>query len=82
MLTLIPFPDANGFSSGTVLTTLWIAFLADCRADDRWLSIKAGRGPSDPTVEFLGLDRISPVAHDHLLLSGGLVLLSEDRGDA
>jgi hypothetical protein len=83
--TLIPFPDASGFSSTTGFTTLFIALLADCLADDRWLSTRVGRGPFMAT-EFLGLDLISPVAHDDLLLSSGeeleaLVLLRDGLGD-
>lgn len=88
MLTLIPLPEAKGFSSGIDLTLL-ITLFADDLADERCDSTSAGRGPfmdaSEPPTEFLGLDRISPVAHDHLLLSGGDVseprrLLKEERG--
>jgi hypothetical protein len=43
-------------------------------ADERWLSTKPGRGmliALTAPIEFLGLDLISLVAQDHLLLSGG-----------
>lgn len=61
----------------------------DDLADERWLSTNAGLGP--PTAlralptEFLGFDLISPMASDHLRLSGGeelrvLALLVDDRG--
>lgn len=86
----MPFPEAKGFSSGIDFTLL-ITLFADDLADERCVSPSAGRGPfidaSEPPTEFLGLDRISPVAHDHLLLSGGDVsevrlLLREERGVA
>lgn len=60
----------------------------DDLADDRCVSTNAGRGT--PTalrpMEPLGVDLMSPVATDHLLLSGGdvlreLALLVEDRGE-
>lgn len=87
--TLIPFPLAKGLSSASVFTLLLIMLFTDDLADERWLSTNAGLGP--PTAlralltEFLGFDLISPIASDHLRLSGGevlrvLALLVDDRG--
>ena len=89
--TLTPFPDASGLSSAKLFTLLLIMLFTDDLADDRWLSTNAGRGP--PTalrpMEPLGVDLMSPVATDHLLLSlsggdalGELALFVEDRGVA
>lgn len=64
-------------------------FFTDDLADERWLSTSAGLGPPTapraPPTELLGVDLISPVIEDHLLLSGGeelrvLALLVDERG--
>ncbi|KAF1948697.1 hypothetical protein CC80DRAFT_299489 [Byssothecium circinans] len=89
--TLMPLPVASGFSSGMFLTLLFIRLFAEFLREERWLSTNGGRrlpavaGGMWSAAEFLVLDRISVVAHDHLLLSGGEVvevraLLVDDRG--
>lgn len=90
MPTVMPFPDANGFSSGTGFTALFIMLFAEDRVEGRGgpSAVTAGRGTAILT-EFLGLVLISLILvfKDHLLLSSGEVvdarglLLVEDLGD-